>query len=203
MGLFYIFICYMIKLKSILESINELNDLFESPMKGAPINTNVFDDHDKNLSYVLAAKKHAKLVDKYKDYDIYRFTPTNAKNDINDVFIYGDFVSAYFNYSIFNNNYILEKKIWQDHIQLGLFRDIIFNYYLNKYKGVISDVIHSPSGEKYWKKILKQAKDSGNYEIYVLRNEKDKIPLNDLNDVDKYFTHAPDGLKNRFVIEKI
>lgn len=170
------------------------NLVVEFPVRGGPIDTDVFDDHEKNFAYVLATKKHVKLIDKYKKYEVYQFVTTN--NNLHDVFIFGDFVSAYFNYSI-SDDFIVEKKIWQDNIQLGLFRDIMFNYYLTKYKGLISDVVHSLAGEKYWKKILKQAVGF-NYKTYVLKNEKEKIPLLNLDDVDNYFN----SVSYRFVIEK-
>jgi hypothetical protein len=186
----------MIKLKNIIETISDMEYLFESPMKGSPIDVDVLDDHSKNFAYVLAAKKHGKIIDKYKKYDIYQFTPKNKPEDIHDIFVYGDYASAYFNYSI-HDGFIIEKKIWQGHLNMGLFREIMFGYYLNKFQGLISDVIHSPTGEKYWKKLIKQANTNG-YRIYVLTGEGKKIPLKDISEIDDYFN----SVSYRFVIEK-
>ena len=187
----------MIKLKSIIETINEMDLLFEFPMRISDIDTDVFDDHDKNISYAMATKKHTNIIDKYKKYDIYQFTPKNAKYDIHDVFIFGPYVEAYFNYSI-NNGFFIEKKVWQGILHLGLCREIIFEYYLKKFNGIISDVLHSNKGEKYWKKLLIQAKSLG-YKIYILKNEKERIPLDDLDNIDKFYN----SISYRFVIEKV
>jgi hypothetical protein len=103
---------------------------------------------------------------------------------------------VYFNYEIDTDDFIREKKIWQNHLNLGLFREVMFGYYLKKHKGIISDIIHSPNGEKYWKKILKQSIDRG-FKVYVLKKDKEKTPINDINDIDKYFT----SVDFKFVIE--
>jgi hypothetical protein len=202
---------YMIKLTDILSEvidyefydyINSKNSLFEVcnllefPVRVDTINMSIFDDIKSNHDYVLRVKKFGKLVGHYEKYDIYQFTPINDSSALNDVFVYKDMAYIFFNYELVNG-FVQEKKIWQDRFSLGLFREIMFNYYLDKFKGIISDVAHSPRGEKYWKTILTKAKSEG-FKVYVLKNDSEKIPLDDINHIDKYFTSAI----YKFVIEK-
>ena len=56
---------------------------------------------------------------------------------------------------------------------------------------------HDTRGGKYWKTILTKAKSEG-FKVYVLKNDSEKIPLDDINHIDKYFTSAI----YKFVIEK-
>jgi hypothetical protein len=175
-------------------SLKEIYCVLESPIRIGKINMDELDNTRKNYEYSLKAKQHGKLVDTYEGYEIYQFSPVNKPDDLYDVFMDNDLTYIYFNYIVDKNDFVWEKKIWQDHLNMGLFRTVMFNYYLKKFKGIVSDTILSPSGEKYWKKLLKQAKEIG-YSVYVLKNEKDKIPLNDM---DKYLS----SVSYRFVIEK-
>jgi len=174
----------------------EICCVLESPARIGKINMDVLDDTSKNHEYSLKAKQHGKLVGKYNGYEIYQFTPLNTSGDLHDVFIHNDLTYIYFNYTT-DKNLVWEKKIWQSHLNIGLFREIMFGYYLKKFKGVVSDTLHSPSGEKYWGKLLKQAKENG-YKISVLEGETNKFPVEDPDDIGEYFTS-----KNyRFVIEQ-
>ena len=176
-------------------SLFEVCNLLESPIRVGMINMSIFDDIKSNHDYVLRVKQFGKLVGHYEKYDIYQFTPANDTSSLNDVFVYNDAAYIFFNYELING-FVQEKKMWQDRFSLGLFREIMFNYYLDKFKGVISDVAHSPKGEKYWKTILTKAKTEG-FKIYVLKNNTEKISLDDLNNIEKYFTSSI----YKFVIE--
>ena len=185
----------MFKLRPIIEIIEETRSLFESPMRISKLDMDLLDDHHKNFAYTKISKEKTKKVDKYEKYDIYQFI---TRNTIHDIFIYGDFTVAFFSYNV-KDEHLVEEKVWQDHLHFGLCRDILFNYYLKKFNGIISDGLHTEFGERYWDKLLTQANKSG-YETYVLKNEIDKIPL-DLDDIHKYFTDGTEGLKYRFVIK--
>jgi hypothetical protein len=74
-------------------------------------------------------------------------------------------------------------------------------YYLKRYKGVLTDDVHTELGEKSVKKLLKQAKDIG-YKICVLKDNKETIEIDNLNDVDKYYSSGVSGLKYKFLIIK-
>ena len=177
-----------------LSKREEIYCLTESPAIVNKINMNIFDDNASNYDYTQKTKQYGQIVDVYKEYTIYRFTPTNDKNNINDVFVSNDLAYVYFNYTL-KDGFIYEKKIWQDRYNFGLFRDIMFNYYLKKYKGIVSDSILSIKGENYWKKILKFAKTQG-FKTYVLKNDTDIIPLNNLDDISMY-----KNISYKYVIE--
>lgn len=98
---------YMIKLTDILSEvidyefydyINSKNSLFEVcnllefPVRVDTINMSIFDDIKSNHDYVLRVKKFGKLVGHYEKYDIYQFTPINDSSALNDVFVYKDMV---------------------------------------------------------------------------------------------------------------
>lgn len=184
----------MIKLKSIIESFQEVDKLFESPIRIKSFNIGEFDNHHKNYEYVKNLRDKFSPVDKFGKYDVFQM---DMPNGYNDFFIYNDFIVAYFNYDVENNNFI-EKKVWQDPIQLGLCRDILFNYYLKRYKRIISDGLHTEMGEKYWKKLLKQAIDSV-FNVYILKNDRDKIKIQNIGDLNNFYK----SVIYRFVIEKV
>jgi hypothetical protein len=196
----------MIKLNNIIKEIidyefdlhlnNEIYNVLESPARIGKINMDILDNTNTNYEYSLKAKQYGKSVGSYKEYEIYQFFPVNKPDDLHDVFIHNDLTYVYFNYIVDSNSFILEKKIWQNHLSMGLFREIVFNYYLTKFKGVISDELHSPSGEKYWGKLLKKAKENG-YGIYVLSNNTEKTQIENPDDISKYFTSTT----YRFVIQ--
>ena len=198
----------MIKLKSLMglkgmtvDTMRNTLLLFESPVRlRRSLDMDVLDDHNKNFGYTQIVREKSKLVDKFDKYEIYRF---NIGNITNDIFVSGDFTVSYFNYTVKDKDFI-ENKVWQDHMNIGLSRKILFEYYLNHFNRIISDELHTKEGEVYWKKILTQAVQLG-YKIYVLENNTEKISLNP-DETDKYFTDMKTGdmrgVKYRFVIEK-
>jgi len=191
----------MIKLTDILKEIidyefvlcNNNQSLNESPVRVNSIPTELFASNGSNYEYTKYIMENGKLVGNYKDYKIYQLV---INNEIIDIFVYNELAYIYFKYKL-NNNIIQEITIWQNPLTLGLFRDVMFNYYLDKFDGVISDAVHSTRGENYWKKILNKAKESG-FKISVLRDNSVKIPIANINDLDKY-RHST---LYKFVIEK-
>lgn len=135
----------MIKLKSLIEIIqdtmDETNLLFEFPMRIGPMDMSMLDDHHKNFGYTKIIKEKSKLADKFEKYEVYRF---NSKDTTNDITV------AYFNYTIKNKDFY-ENKIWQDQLNMGLCRKILFEFYLKNFDRIISDGLHTELGEKYWK----------------------------------------------------
>ncbi len=186
----------MIKLKSILSTIEEARKIFESPLRISSMDIEQLEQHDNNFAYTKIIKEKANPINKYDKYNIYQFV---IQNQIFDVIIDKDFTVAYFNY-IIKDNFMVERKVWQDPLHISLCRRMLFDYYLKKFDGLISDGTHSFLGERYWNKLLKQAMDSG-YQTYVLKDETEKIPLNSLDDINKYFSAGSEGLRYRFVIE--
>lgn len=191
----------MIKLTDILSEVIDYEfmhcinneSLTESPVRVNSIPTELFDSNLSNYEYTKYIMENGKLVGNYKDYKIYQLV---NNNEIIDIFVYSGMSYIYFKYKL-NNNIIQEITIWQNPITLGLFREIMFNYYLDKFDGIISDDVHSIRGENYWKKILNKAKESG-FKISVLKNNSVKIPISNINDLDKYRHSA----LYKFVIEK-
>jgi hypothetical protein len=167
--------------------------LTESPVRVNSIPTELFDSNLSNYEYTKYIMENGKLVGNYKDYKIYQLV---NNNEIIDIFVYSGMSYIYFKYKL-NNNIIQEITIWQNQFSLGLFREVMFNYYLDKFDGIISDDVHSIRGENYWKKILNKAKESG-FKISVLKNNSVKIPIANINDLDKYRHSA----LYKFVIEK-
>jgi hypothetical protein len=190
----------MIKLKELLDINYESVDLFsESPMRISKWSPDQLNGLGSNYTFTIGLKEKATHVGEFENkYQIYSYP---FSKEIIDCFVNGDYTIAYFQYFPNSDNFIEINRIWQDPIHIGLNRSIIFNYYLNKYKGLITDNVHTELGEKSIKKLLKLALES-NMKIYVLVDNKEKIQINNLSDVDNYYSDGPQGLKYRFVIEK-
>lgn len=188
----------MIKLKELLDSPHrDVVAIFESPLRlRKSFNPNNLESIGKNHSFTTAMKERGKIVGKFKEYDIYEF---NANNDIMLTLVLEDYTSLYFKYKDINN-IANEIEIWQHTTQLGLCREFIFNYVLNRYDGILSDDAHTELGQKYWDKLLKQAQNMG-YKTFVVKNNE-KIELKDTDDINKFYFDSPRGLNYKFLILK-
>lgn len=184
--------------------------LFESPFPGQslinPQDVRYLDTFDWNLKILNMLKdkdpsmfpefKQAKIVDKFvltrfnnTKYNIYQTIDSGNKVDwftSNE----GNFVYAVFEYDI-KDNVMIEKFVWNLRLTRGIARMLLFDYYLNKFKAVISDDIHSPLGQQYWKTNLQYALDK-NYKITILkintsRKITEEIPF-ESSDLDAYWS---------------
>lgn len=173
---------------------NNLRILFESPMRFGDFNVKI-NDNAENYSLCKKIKEQGKHIGKYKEYEIYEY----IKNDeTTNIFTSGDLIMVMFVFTV-ENNIMKEKVVWQHITNYGVGRDILLNYYLNKYKGVISDELHSPAGEKYWKKLLPQALQDG-YKIYAINIETNESQLLKLDDINKFYGYTPESQAYRFMI---
>jgi hypothetical protein len=109
---------------------------------------------------------------------------------------------AYFQYFLNKENIIEMNRVWQDPTHIGLNRKIIFDFYLDKYQGLVTGDVQTEYGERSVKKLLKQALDNS-FKIYVIKNNEEKIEITDINDIDKYYSHGIEGLKYKFAIIKL
>lgn len=71
----------------------------------------------------------------------------------------------------FKTNSIVTSQIWQDKMHKGLYRSLIFNYYLkNNYDYIQSDEKLTPMGLNTWKKMIDYGIKNG-YRATVLTND--------------------------------
>ena len=188
----------MIKLMDILKYDNKIVELFlESPLRYKRWDLNILDTPSKNYLFTISVKEKGKFIENFDGYKIFEY---NAGDFIIDCFVTETNTVSFFQYKIIGNLCDIHK-VWQDPITIGLNRKIILEYYLKKYYTILTDNIHTELGEKSIKKLLKSAKDSG-YKIFVLKNEKEKSYIGDLNLIDKYYSESSIGLQYRFGIEK-
>jgi hypothetical protein len=186
----------MIKLKTLIEHIADVKNLFESPMRIGQWKKTNLDDNSGNFALAKYVKENGKYIDTFNSYKVFELI---KGKEIHTIFSNSDFISAYF---VFENvdGYLKEKIVWQDFLCKGLARKLFFDYFLLKVKGIISDDLHSQQGEKYWKKNLIEAKQR-NHKIYVL-HKGNKLSIDNVNDIDKYYSHGISGGDYRFIIEK-
>lgn len=189
----------MVKLRELLdESIDSVNIFSESPMKVGNWDYEWISNPSKNYTFTIGIKEKGKNIGKFDKYDIFELP---WKKEIINCFVSNDFTDAFFQYKPLKNNYIEITNVWQNITATGLNRKITFDYYLQKYNGIVLTEMTTDFGEKNIKKILKQAKEL-NYKVSVLVDDKDKISLNNIDDADKYYLYTPKGLKYKFIIEK-
>lgn len=187
----------MIKLKELLDSPHkDVVSLFESPMQlPDAFVPDMLASFGKNISFTAVTKERAKNIGKFKTYDLYEYS--FAKSVINTL-VSENVTIAFFQYQI-NNNIVEEDRIWQDSTHFGLCRDFMFDYYLKKYDGLLSDDMHTEAGQKYWDKMIKTALNM-NYKVFVLSKEE-PVPITNLDDAKKYFLPSGKGLEFKFLIK--
>lgn len=190
----------MIKLQDLLDINYKSVDLFsESPMRISHWTPDMLSKLSNNYTFTIGLKEKAKNIGEFENkYQIYTYS---FGKEIIDCFVDGEYTIAYFQYLPNYDDFVEINRVWQDPLHIGLNRKIIFDYYLDKYKGIITDNVHTELGEKSIKKLLKQALEQ-NMKVYVLVNNKDKIKIYSLDDVEQYYSSGSVGLKYRFIIEK-
>ncbi len=184
------------KIKTLAEHIKYYTILLESPTRIPRWTSDKLYNRTENYAFCKLIREKGRRIDKYKEMDVYQFTNGQL---ITDIFAADDFIQAYFNYEI-KNNVAIEKRVWQDELQRGLCRDIIFNYYLSKYSGIMSDGLHSPLGEKYWNKLLKQSQELG-YKIFAIDISDNRAGELNIDDIDKFYSNNISSENYRFLIK--
>ena len=179
----------MIKLREIIESINEplrvaeIDILFESPMRIGLWDPEKLGNSVNNIAFTRRIIEQSPVPENYKDFLVYE---CKIKNSNLIIFV--------------KNNNFVEEKVWQDMLSLGVCRDILFNYFLSKFNGIISDSAHSQLGERYWIKLVDAAISKG-YNVYVIFDDnKPTIKLNSSKDMAKFY--GPISIHSRFLITK-
>ncbi len=180
---------------TIQKLMENYSKLLESPMRMKSFDVEKLSDNANNYACAKSFINNGTFIKKYKEYDLYRYKHNNI---VADAFIIDEFIYAYFVYNI-KNNIFIEKLVWQNMIHSGLCRDIIFNYYLKEYKVIISDGLHSPLGESYWKKLLKDSKNKG-YKIYVVDLDRNISQELNMNDIDKFYGDNSYNINYKFMI---
>lgn len=188
----------MIKLKDLLEtSYGDVVSLFESPLKlNRPYDPSGLSSIGKNQLFTDVVIEKGNNIGKFDEYDLYEYI---VGDNIFNILILRGYTEGFFQYKIIGN-IVEEVGVWQSPVSLGLCRNFIFNYLLKKYDGFLSDDSHTELGKKYWDKLLKKALEL-NYKIYLVEKE-DKILLNSIDDIDKFYFNSPNGLNYRFLIER-
>lgn len=189
----------MIKLKELLDVNYPSVGLFsESPIRISKWDTSQLEPLGGNRMFTVGVKEKAKLIGKYDKYDVYGYT-TKDGYTIN-CFILADDTLAFFQYRVVNGVCAIHR-VWQDPLQNDLVRNIILEYYLSRYTSILTDDAHTEFGERCIKKLLEKATELG-YKIFVLKNDKDKIYINDLTELDQYYSSGATGLQYKIGIEK-
>jgi hypothetical protein len=180
---------YSERLNYITETTNSI--LFEFPLKVPHMK---FDMEDNGLNYNITTrmKEVGKNIGNYKDYDIYQLEEGGY---FKDTFINGDMTGVMFIYQL-KKNVMWERVIWQHTLNYGMCREILFNYYLEKYNGIISDELHSAAAEKCWKKMFRTALDKG-YKLFVVDEKEHKFEPVTVENMDDYYSLLS-GKANQF-----
>lgn len=179
----------------------EMNYLFESPLRIGSWDVDNLATTANNLAFTRQIMDKCPNPATYKSLNIYEYTVGNINYAI---FVKNDFTQAFFSYHVDKDNNFVEDKVWQEFTSLGLCRDILFDYYLNRFNGIISDATHSELGERYWKKIVDISIKNG-YKAYAIFDNSNRPPteLTTVDDMDKYYGFGSVALNTRFLIKKI
>jgi hypothetical protein len=154
----------MKKLKDILKYLKteddvllEIKQLFESPLRIRGWTDVNLTDSFRNVKFTEKILDVAKKVTDYDDHEVYRY---EVSRFVCDCFIHEKYTFMFFMYKTDGKTMLMEK-VWQYQTRFGFARNAIFDLYLKDYERIVSDGIHSKSGEKYWEKLIKEAESKG------------------------------------------
>lgn len=193
----------MIKLKDLIFSelspTNEVINLFESPVRIPQWVDGNLSNIGKNIAFTKKIRNDYKKTDNFKQFEIYK----NSLGKFNyDYFIDGEYVKAFFAYEEQNSGKsFIEEKVWQDGLNIGLCREVVFDYYLKKYDRIVSDMTHSDLVEKYWLRLVKESIAKG-YKTFVLNTKTNEKIAIGVDDMKQYWSENEENFIYRFVIEK-
>jgi hypothetical protein len=150
----------------------------ESPQFVNFKNTNLtkFNSDYVNKNYAIYLKNNFTPLDKVNGNDGKIYTRFSIGNETNktDIYLLDDEVYMFFNYKVENNS-IKEHLIWTSKKVKGLYRYLIFNFYLPNYSYFESDSQLTEFGYPMWKKIILQA--------LSLRKKATVVNLNDTQEI--------------------
>ena len=137
-------------------------DLMESPSHSGKRYPQTIDDSDVNLELAKEIIWSRKPVEELKILNTslrcYRDVYDNNKDE--DHWITRDnYIAARFNYTSKDKG-IKMLGVWQNREVSGTAREIVFQYYLPKYKFIESDNVHTTQGRGYWYKLIYKANNT-------------------------------------------
>ena len=137
-------------------------------------------DHGTKKHKICSITPRSVLLNVYED--------EYAPNKFDDYFIdESPFTRANFLY-IISDNGIQFKHAWNHEVYgRGYCRWLVFNYYLKQYPHILSDSIHTPDGERYWKGMVFEALQN-HYKVAVYNIiTKKETPITNSEMIDDYY----------------
>ena len=96
----------------------------------------------------------------------------------------GNTIQCNFDYKLNDQNMEI-IFVWNNRItSQGLARFLIKNYYLKEYKSIMSDSVHTPTGQNFWMQIIHEFKNTN--KIVIINNDFSE-ELIDINNLDQYW----------------
>lgn len=161
--------------------------LKESPMRLGLSYADILDNDGLNQEQAIETQKTQQKIEDINFYNI----ELSIYRDKNDNKVYDSFINktplikCLYIYSI-NNNEMQILSVWNHKMSRGLAFRLLFEYYLPKYKAIISDTKHTTQGERFWKRIIEKGEKEG-YKIKGLVQGKEV----DINDIEEYWGNIP------------
>jgi hypothetical protein len=94
----------------------------------------------------------------------------------------------------------MSVDIWKWKTMDGLAHHWMFDYVLPKYEFIMSDVVHTSKGERFWKYLIKEALSKKLKCAVANRKNNDIVPFDNIDKFESYYT---DDIKDyQFIILK-
>ena len=77
---------------------------------------------------------------------------------------------------------------------------MIFEIFLKRFDGIVSDGTHSEMGEKYWRKLIKKALEDG-YNCFALDEKAQYIKIESEDELENFYGDWFDSANKRFKIK--
>ena len=130
------------------------------------------DEKDFNNAQALKMlrNRNKQAIKQYGDYTLWEFPQSYAliRNDVSEIGYIVKFKYKYFNR--LQRKCVSQVMVWRDigvAEQMGMAREIFFNYLLPTTQTIISDSMQTPEGKAFWWRRIHEAFSNGMYVYYI------------------------------------
>jgi len=171
-------------------------------------NRDLLNNNDENLYITQYVVKKGEHIDNYvynhNDLEVYKYDPFQMESEeIKLWFVVNKQITvAKVDFFVNGSAIIINDANARNRGFERIMQHIYTDYFLRKYKQIISDNSHTDNGFYFYRNMLEDKERLGIVMTVLNYETKQEIPLNDASELINYFGEKSEFLKYRFVIRK-